>query len=211
MAEEFSKAVEEGIRLSKRIYFGNDRAVSPPKPPTSMLKSNTAFLPTSPMVYAVIHDPAIVDNPDVPSYQPYVHGRCEPPALIPLHMINVVELKGDCYLNSAFLEVVGCWRLHCVSGSRACDCILAVPMGPQVRFYASFLNVNSFPNSHSLFLRKQNSYFGEYRFVKCIFICPYFYSFGKIKIYFYSNMLKFSFILRFFYNERLRFLCQNFN
>lgn len=83
------------------------------------------------MVYAVIHDPAIVDNPDVPSYQPYVHGRCEPPALIPLHMINVVELKGDCYLNSAFLEVVGCWRLHCVSGSRACDCILAVPMGPQ--------------------------------------------------------------------------------
>ena len=131
MAEEFSKAVEEGIKLSKRIYFGNDRAVSPPKPPTSMLKSNTAFLPTAPMVYAVIYDPAIVDNPDVPSYQPHVHGKCDPPALIPLHMINAVDLKVDCYLNTAFVEVVGSWRLHCVSGSRACDCIVAVPMGSQ--------------------------------------------------------------------------------
>ncbi|XP_045788870.1 inter-alpha-trypsin inhibitor heavy chain H3-like [Trifolium pratense] len=131
MAEEFSKAVEEGIKLSKRIYFGNDRAVSPPKPPTTMVKSNTGFLPTSPMVYAVIHDPSIVDNPDIPSYQPHVHGRCDPPALIPLQMINVVDCKVDCYLDSAFVEVVGSWRLHCVSGSRSCDCVVAVPMGSQ--------------------------------------------------------------------------------
>ncbi|XP_058757521.1 uncharacterized protein LOC131630796 isoform X2 [Vicia villosa] len=131
MAEEFSKSVEEGLKLSKRIYFGNDRAVSAPKPPTSMLKSNTAFLPTSPMVYAVIHDPAIVDNPDVPSYQPHVHGRCDPPALIPLQMINAVELKVDCCLDTAVVEVSGSWRLHCVTGSRSCDCVVAVPMGYQ--------------------------------------------------------------------------------
>ncbi|GAU41045.1 hypothetical protein TSUD_373990 [Trifolium subterraneum] len=131
MAEEFSKAVEEGIKLSKRIYFGNDRAVTPPKPPTTMVKSNTGFLPTSPMVYAVIYDPSIVDNPDIPSYQPHVHGRCDPPALIPLQMINVVECKVDCYLDSAFVEVVGSWRLHCVSGSKSCDCVVAVPMGSQ--------------------------------------------------------------------------------
>ncbi|XP_061362509.1 uncharacterized protein LOC133306238 [Gastrolobium bilobum] len=130
MAEEFSKAVEEGLRLSKRIYLGNDRAVSPPKPPMTMLKSNTAYLPTAPMLYAIIHDPAIVDNPDVPSYQPHVHGRCDPPALIPLHM-TAVDLKADCYLDTAFVSVAGSWRLHCVSGSRSCDCLIAVPMGPQ--------------------------------------------------------------------------------
>ncbi|KAK7281314.1 hypothetical protein RIF29_09182 [Crotalaria pallida] len=128
MAEEFSKAVEEGIRLSKRIYFGKDRAVSPPKRPSSMLKSCTAFVPTAPMLYAVIHDPAIVDNPDVPSYQPHVHGRCDPPALIPLHM-SAVDLKADCFLDTAFLTVSGSWRLHCVTGSRSCDCRVAVPMG----------------------------------------------------------------------------------
>ncbi|XP_027338364.1 von Willebrand factor A domain-containing protein DDB_G0286969-like [Abrus precatorius] len=130
MAEEFSKAVEEGLRLSKRIYFGNDRAVSPPKPPPSMVKSHTAYLPRAPMLYAVIGDPGIVDNPDVPSYQPYVHGKCDPPALIPLHMIGV-DLGVDCYLDTAFVTVAGSWRLHCVSGSRSCDCLVAVPMGPQ--------------------------------------------------------------------------------
>lgn len=135
MAEEFSKSVEEGIKLSKRIYFGNDRAVTAPKPPPTMSKTNSAFLPTSPMVYAVIHDPKIVDNPDVPSYQPHVHGRCDPPALIPLQMINGVDLRVDAWLDTAFVEVSGCWRLHCVSGSRSCDCIVVVPMSSQVCFY----------------------------------------------------------------------------
>ncbi|KAJ1437118.1 von Willebrand factor, type A [Sesbania bispinosa] len=131
MAEEFSKSVEEGLQLSKRVYFGNDRAVSPPKPLPSMLKSHTAYLPTAPMLYAVIHDPSIVDNPDVPSYQPHVHGKCDPPALIPLHMINAVDLTADCYLDTAFITVAATWRLHCVSGSRRCDCRIALPMGPQ--------------------------------------------------------------------------------
>ena len=132
MAEDFSRAVEDGLRLAKRIYFGNDRAVSPPKPPPSMLKSEAAFLPTAPMVYAVIHDPAIVDNPDIPSYQPHVHGRCDPPALIPIQM-NAIELQADCYLDTAVVAVSGSWRLHCVTGSRRCDCRIAVPMGAQVR------------------------------------------------------------------------------
>ncbi|KAJ1439938.1 von Willebrand factor, type A [Sesbania bispinosa] len=131
MAEEFSKSVEEGLQLSKRVYFGNDRAVSPPKPLPSMLKSHTAYLPTAPMLYAVIHDPSIVDNPDVPSYQPHVHGKCDPPALIPLHMINAVDLTANCYLDTAFITVAATWRLHCVSGSRRCDCRIALPMGPQ--------------------------------------------------------------------------------
>jgi len=137
MAEEFSKSVEEGIKLSKRIYFGNDRAITPPKPPPTMSKTNTAFLPTSPMVYAVIHDPSIVDNPDIPSYQPHVHGRCDPPALIPLQMINGVDLRVDAWLDTAFVEVVGCWRLHCVSGSRSCDCIVVLPMCSQVHVCVS--------------------------------------------------------------------------
>ncbi|TKY72884.1 Inter-alpha-trypsin inhibitor heavy chain H1 [Spatholobus suberectus] len=131
MAEELSKAVEEGLRLSKRIYFGNDRAVSPPKPPPSMSKSHTAYLPTAPMLYAVIKDPSIVDNPDVPSYQPYVYGKCDPPALIPLHMTGV-QVEAHCYLNAAaFVTVSASWRLHCVSGSRTCDCLVAVPVPPQ--------------------------------------------------------------------------------
>lgn len=93
------------------------------------------------MVYAVIHDPAIVDNPDVPSYQPHVHGKCDPPALIPLQMINAVDLRVDCWLTTAVVEVSGSWRLHCVSGSRSCDCVVAVPMGPQV---CSFFCIFSF-------------------------------------------------------------------
>ncbi|KAJ7956002.1 inter-alpha-trypsin inhibitor heavy chain-related [Quillaja saponaria] len=129
MAEDFSKAVEDGIKLSKRIYFGKDRAVAPPKPPTLMEKSAN-YLPTSPMVYAVIYDPATVDNPDIPSYQPHVHGRCDPPALIPLQM-NGIELLADCYLDTAFITVTGSWRVHCVMGSRSCDCRIAFPMGEQ--------------------------------------------------------------------------------
>ncbi|XP_027329903.1 inter-alpha-trypsin inhibitor heavy chain H3 isoform X2 [Abrus precatorius] len=130
MAEDFSKAVDDGLKLSKRLYFGKDRAVAPPKPPPSMARSTTAFLPSAPMVYAVIYDPGIVDNPDIPSYQPHVYGRCDPPALIPLQM-NAIEMEADCYLDTAFVTVSGSWRLHCVMGCRFCDCRIAIPMGHQ--------------------------------------------------------------------------------
>ncbi|XP_047156528.1 uncharacterized protein LOC124846810 isoform X2 [Vigna umbellata] len=130
MAEDFSKAVDDGLRLSKRIYFGKDRAVAPPKPPPSMVRSATAFLPSAAMVYAVICDPGIVDNPDIPSYQPHVHGRCDPPALIPLQMY-AIEMEVDCHHDTAFVTVSGTWRLHCIKGSRSCDCRVAIPMGLQ--------------------------------------------------------------------------------
>uniref|UniRef100_A0A7N0UTK9 VWFA domain-containing protein n=2 Tax=Kalanchoe fedtschenkoi TaxID=63787 RepID=A0A7N0UTK9_KALFE len=129
MAEDFGKAVEDGLRLSKRIYFGKDRSVAPPKPP-AMLKSAQAYLPTAPMVYAVISDPRIVDNPDIPSYQPHVHGRCDPPALIPLQM-NQVAMEVYCYMDTAFVTVTGTWRVHCVMGSKSCSCRIAIPMGEE--------------------------------------------------------------------------------
>lgn len=131
MAEDFVKSVEDGLKLSKRLYFGKDRAVTPPKPPVSMDKSAASgHLPTAPMVYAVVPDPGIVDNPDMPSYQPHVHGRCDPPALIPLQM-NRIELQADTFLDTAFVRVTGSWRVHCIMGSKACDCKLAIPMGEQ--------------------------------------------------------------------------------
>ncbi|KAI3814441.1 hypothetical protein L1987_14081 [Smallanthus sonchifolius] len=82
------------------------------------------------MIYAVIFNPGIVDNPDVPSYQPHVHGRCDPPALIPLQM-NGVAIEVDCYLDTAFVTMTGSWRVHCVMGSASCDCRLAIPMGSE--------------------------------------------------------------------------------
>ncbi|GAB4853701.1 hypothetical protein Ancab_017893 [Ancistrocladus abbreviatus] len=130
MSEDFVAAVEDGIKLSKRIYFGKDRSVAPPKPASPMSKSPQCYFPTAPMVYAVISDPAIVDNPDIPSYQPHVHGRCDPPALIPLQM-NGVALEIDCHLDTAFVRVSGTWRVHCVMGSKSCDCRIAVPLGEQ--------------------------------------------------------------------------------
>ncbi|KAL0697918.1 hypothetical protein Bca4012_054040 [Brassica carinata] len=130
MAEDFARAVEDGLKLSKRIYLGNDRAVAAPRLASPMERSSAAqaYLPSSPMVYAVIPDPGIVDNPDLPSYQPHVHGRCDPPALIPLQM-NAIELHVDCYLDTALVTVAGTWRVHCVMGSKRCDCRVAVPMG----------------------------------------------------------------------------------
>ncbi|XVE70727.1 hypothetical protein DITRI_Ditri10aG0094000 [Diplodiscus trichospermus] len=131
MAEEFAKAVEDGLKLAKRIYLGKDRVtMAPPKLPPPMERSLHWYLPTAPMVYAVISDPRIVDNPDIPSYQPHVHGRCDPPALIPLQMKGV-DLNVDCYADMAFIQVSGTWRVHCVMGSRSCDCRIAVPMGDQ--------------------------------------------------------------------------------
>ncbi|XP_023530597.1 uncharacterized protein LOC111793097 [Cucurbita pepo subsp. pepo] len=130
MAEDFAKAVDDGLRLSKRLYFGRDRAVAPPRSLPTMDRMGRSLLPTAPMVYAVIDNPAIVDNPDVPSYQPHVHGRCDPPALIPLQM-NGIELEVDCYLDTAIIRITGSWRVHCVMGSRSCDCRIAIPMGEQ--------------------------------------------------------------------------------
>ncbi|OVA08327.1 von Willebrand factor [Macleaya cordata] len=140
MAEEFVKSVEDGLKLSKRIYFGKDRSVLPPKP-VAMEKSSNSHLPTAPMVYAVISDPSIVDNPDIPSYQPHVHGRCDPPALIPLQM-NGIEIEADCYLDTAFITINGSWRVHCVMGSRSCDCRLAIPMGEQGSILGVEVDVN---------------------------------------------------------------------
>ncbi|CAN1136180.1 hypothetical protein LINPERHAP1_LOCUS12750 [Linum perenne] len=129
--QDFVRSVEDGIKLSKRIYLGKDRAVAPPKIPVTMDKSDIdAFLPTSPMVYAVITNPGIVDNPDIPSYQPHVHGRCDPPALIPLQM-NRIDLQVDCFFDRIFVQITGSWRVHCVMGSKNCDCRIVIPMGEQ--------------------------------------------------------------------------------
>ncbi|XP_065019194.1 uncharacterized protein LOC135645063 isoform X2 [Musa acuminata AAA Group] len=133
--EAFAKAVEDGLKLAKRVYAGKDQRFAPPvpapRPAAGMERSpESPFLPAAPMVYAVIADPAIVDNPDIPSYQPHVHGRCDPPALIPLHMTDI-GVEVDCILDSAFVAVRGRWRVHCVMRTRSCDCRLVVPMGEQ--------------------------------------------------------------------------------
>lgn len=133
MDEEFTKAVEDGLKLAKRICGVKDSYQVAPRPPAAMERGQPggALHPASPMVYAVIYDPGIVDNPDVPSYQPHVYGRMDPPALIPL-LMNDVGLEAECYLDTALVTVRGSWRLHCVTASRNCDCRLVVPMGEQV-------------------------------------------------------------------------------
>ncbi|KAL2933117.1 hypothetical protein RDABS01_016236 [Bienertia sinuspersici] len=129
MADDFQRSVQLGAQLSKRIYYGKDPSLKPPQRVPSMDKSSD-LLPTSPMAYAVIYDPLIVDNPDIRSYQPYVHGRCNPPAVIPLHMYGI-EVEVDCYLDMAFVNLTATWRLHCVNGNKKCDCRFAFPMGEQ--------------------------------------------------------------------------------
>ncbi|KAF6138802.1 hypothetical protein GIB67_025964 [Kingdonia uniflora] len=130
MAEEFMKSVEDGLKLAKRIYLGKDRSVVSAPKLISMDKSSSSYLPSAPMVYAMIYDPAIVDNPDIASYQPHVHGRCDSPAFIPLQM-NGFEISVDCYLDTAVVTFIGSWRVHCVMGSKSCDCRIAIPMGEQ--------------------------------------------------------------------------------
>ncbi|XP_058227317.1 uncharacterized protein LOC131335816 [Rhododendron vialii] len=129
MADEFSRSVAVGLNLSKRIYYGKDRSLLPPELPKAMERSES-LLPTAPMVYAVISEPSVVDNPDIPSYQPYVLGRCDPPALIPLHM-HGIAVEVDCYLDTAFVTVSGTWRVHCVMAGQSCDCRIGIPMGEQ--------------------------------------------------------------------------------
>ncbi|KAF8026904.1 hypothetical protein BT93_F3408 [Corymbia citriodora subsp. variegata] len=128
MASKFASSVDHGLMLSKRIYYGKG-APTAPDPPT-MSRSPGSYLPTAPMVYAVVPDPSAVDNPDVPSYQPYVHGRCDPPALVPLQM-HEVAMEVDCYLDTTFVSIAGRWRVHCIMTSRRCDCQVAIPMGEQ--------------------------------------------------------------------------------
>lgn len=134
MDEEFIRAVEDGLKLSKRICGSKDRHhQAPPKGPGGMERGGggAGLQPASPMMYAVIYDPAIVDNPDVPSYQPHVYGEMDPPALIPL-MMNGIGMEVECYLDTALVTVKGTWRVHCVTGSKSCDCRLVLPMGEQV-------------------------------------------------------------------------------
>lgn len=131
MADEFQRSVEFGLKLSERIYYGKDPSMRPPKPVAVMEKSpEQDHIPTAPMVYAVISNPSIVENPEIRSYQPYVHGKCEPPALIPVHMQGI-EVEVKCYLDTAFITLTGTWRLHCVAGNKKCDCLIAIPMGEQ--------------------------------------------------------------------------------
>ncbi|XP_017979273.1 PREDICTED: inter alpha-trypsin inhibitor, heavy chain 4 [Theobroma cacao] len=129
MAGEFSTSVTCGIMLSKRLYYGRGASPAPPVMSRS-LSSTESYRPTGVMAYAVVPEPAAVDNPDVPSYQPYVHGRCDPPALIPLHM-HEVSMEVDCCMDTAFVTVRGAWRVHCIMSSRRCDCRIAIPMGEQ--------------------------------------------------------------------------------
>ncbi|KAK8629211.1 hypothetical protein V6N13_078063 [Hibiscus sabdariffa] len=99
------------------------------------------------MAYAVVPEPAMVDNPDVPSYQPYVHGRCDPPALIPLHM-HGVSMEVDCCLDTAFVTVSGAWRVHCIMAGWRCDCRVAIPMGQQGSLLGVEVNVSETERSY---------------------------------------------------------------
>ncbi|GLU22484.1 hypothetical protein SLE2022_385550 [Rubroshorea leprosula] len=139
MASEFSASVDYGFQLSKRIYYG--KGVTPPPVPEVMTKSvPESYLPTAVMAYAAIVEPEVVDNPDVPSYQPYVHGRCDPPALIPLHMHDVC-MEVDCCMDTAFIAVSGVWRVHCIMAGQSCDCRIAVPMGEQGSLLGVEINI----------------------------------------------------------------------
>ncbi|KAB2065342.1 hypothetical protein ES319_A09G083100v1 [Gossypium barbadense] len=130
IADEFSSSVSCGLMLSKRIYYGKGASPTPALMSRSLSSTESCYLPTAVMAYAVVSEPSVVDNPDVPSYQPYVHGRCEPPALIPLHM-HEVSMEVDCWMDTAFVTASGAWRVHCIMAGRRCDCRVAVPMGEQ--------------------------------------------------------------------------------
>lgn len=131
MSEEFAVRVEQGLKLSRRIYYG--KGIAPPVVPDPQ-SSPENFLPTAITAYASITDPVAVDNPDVPSYQPYVHARCDPSALVPLQMLGI-EMRVDCWLDTAFVTVTGRWRVHCVMPSKRFDCCIAVPTGEKVNYY----------------------------------------------------------------------------
>ncbi|CAM0873292.1 unnamed protein product [Alopecurus aequalis] len=134
MEDDFSRAVEDGLKLSKRLVLPDGAA--PPRPPVGMDRYGApdaaSLLPVAPMAYAVVTDPAAVDSPDVPSYQPHVYGRLNPPALIPLQM-REVDLRVDCAAGCDTTEVTlrARWWVHCLTRSRECDCRVVVPMGEE--------------------------------------------------------------------------------
>ncbi|CAN6470028.1 unnamed protein product [Victoria cruziana] len=125
--DDFEKAVEDGLGLTKRLYYGrDDRPAVMTAGQAKADPGGTKYFPTAPTVYAVISDPAVVDNPDQPSYQPHVYGRWDPPALIPIHM-NRAELEVNCIVSSAVVEFRGSFRVHCVAANKKCDCRIVVP------------------------------------------------------------------------------------
>uniref|UniRef100_A0ACD5WQM1 Uncharacterized protein n=1 Tax=Avena sativa TaxID=4498 RepID=A0ACD5WQM1_AVESA len=130
--EDFARSVEDGLKLSKRLVLPG--GLPPPRPPAGMERGPDAaaalLLPSAPMAYAVVADPGSVDTPDVPSYQPYVYGRLDPPALIPLQM-KEIDLAVDCALDVAAVTLRARWWLHCITRSRECDVRLILPMGEQ--------------------------------------------------------------------------------
>ncbi|XP_074348600.1 uncharacterized protein LOC141687284 isoform X2 [Apium graveolens] len=131
MADQLSSSVAFGLKLSRRVSYGKQASFSSVPKAVMMERTPESLLPKAPMVYAEILKPAIVDNPDITSYQPHVYGVCEPPALIPLHM-HGIEMEVDCYLDTAFITISGTWRVHCVIANKTCDCRIAIPMGEQV-------------------------------------------------------------------------------
>ncbi|KAK8675783.1 hypothetical protein V6N13_033846 [Hibiscus sabdariffa] len=148
MARDFSASVTCGLMLSKRLYYGKGASPAPAVMSRSFSSTTESYLPTAVMAYAVVTEPAMVDNPDVPSYQPYVHGRCDPPALIPLHM-HEVSMEVDCCLDTAFVTVSGAWRVHCIMAGRRCDCRIAIPMGQQGSLLGVEVNVSESDRSYN--------------------------------------------------------------
>ncbi|GMI73017.1 hypothetical protein like AT1G19110 [Hibiscus trionum] len=147
MAGEFSTSVTCGLVLSKRLYYGKGASPAPAVMSRSLSSKTESCLPTAVMAYAVVPEPAMVDNPDVPSYQPYVHGRCDPPALIPLHM-HEVSMEVECCMDTAVVSVSSAWRVHCVMASRRCDCRIAIPMGQQGSLLGVEVNVSQTERSY---------------------------------------------------------------
>ncbi|KAL6878213.1 hypothetical protein ACP4OV_012383 [Aristida adscensionis] len=143
MEDGFARAVDDGLKLSKRLVMPNGAPAPPPRPHAAMDRDPAALdlglgaaaplhhlLPSAPMAYAVVLDPAAVDSPDVPSYQPHVYGCLDPPALIPLHM-REVALAVDCAADTAEVTLRARWWVHCITRSRACACRIVLPMGHQ--------------------------------------------------------------------------------
>lgn len=147
MAGEFSTSVSCGLMLSKRLYYGKGASPAPAVMSRSF-SSTESYLPTALMAYAAVFEPAAVDNPDVPSYQPYVHGRCDPPALIPLHMHDV-SMEVDCFMDTAFVTVSGAWRVHCIMAGRRCDCRIAIPMGEQGSLLGVEVDISEIERSYN--------------------------------------------------------------
>ncbi|KAK3146990.1 hypothetical protein QOZ80_3BG0276300 [Eleusine coracana subsp. coracana] len=135
MEEGFARAVEDGLKLTKRLVLPSGAPA--PRPHAAMDRGDPLapgerhpLLPAAPMAYAVVVDPGAVDSPDVPSYQPHVYGRLDPPVLIPLQM-REVDLRVDAAVVRAEVTLKARWWVHCVTRSRACHCRVVVPIGHQ--------------------------------------------------------------------------------